>query len=80
MCGISGFISKKKIPDKVINELKSLMVNRGPDHQDKFEVKEKKNHICFLHSRLSIIDLKDRSNQPFINNNHILAFNGEIYN
>jgi asparagine synthase (glutamine-hydrolysing) len=79
MCGISGFISKKKIEDKVINQLKNLMVNRGPDFQDKFEIKEK-NHICFLHSRLSIIDLNERSNQPFKNKNHILSFNGEIYN
>ena len=34
--------------------------------------------IYFL--RLSIIDLNNRSNQPFIKFNKILLFNGEIYN
>ena len=36
--------------------------------------------IYLLHSRLSIIDLNSRSNQPFIIGDYILIFNGEIYN
>ena len=35
--------------------------------------------ILFL-SRLSIIDLNNRSNQPFEYRNFNLTFNGEIYN
>ena len=33
-----------------------------------------------LHSRLSIIDLHPRSNQPFIIGDDVIIFNGEIYN
>ena len=36
--------------------------------------------MALLHSRLNIIDLKSRSNQPFYSDNLILIFNGEIYN
>ena len=34
----------------------------------------------FCASRLSIIDIKDRSNQPIEDEKGILCFNGEIYN
>jgi len=34
----------------------------------------------FGHVRLSIIDLKDSSNQPFQDDENLLIFNGEIYN
>ena len=33
-----------------------------------------------LHSRLSIIDLDNRSNQPFKYEKYIIVYNGEIYN
>ena len=33
-----------------------------------------------LHSRLSIIDLDKRSNQPFKYEKYIIIYNGEIYN
>ena len=36
--------------------------------------------ILFFHSRLKIIDLNNRSNQPFIKFNKIMIYNGEIYN
>ena len=40
-----------------------------------------KNFIL-IHSRLSIIDIKDRSNQPMVSadGNYAIIFNGEIYN
>ena len=41
------------------------MKNRGPDFSDYYENKFKKNYVYLLHSRLSIIDLNKRSNQPF---------------
>lgn len=37
-------------------------------------------HVHLLHSRLSIIDLNERSNQPFTHQNATLVFSGEIYN
>ena len=39
-----------------------------------------KKIIIFFFSRLKIIDFSDRSNQPFVYDNTILLFNGEIYN
>ena len=81
MCGISGFIGNKNITKKNINLTLNLMKNRGPDKQDYFHRKiDKKRQIYLLHSRLSIIDLKDRSHQPFFLGSYILIFNGEIYN
>ena len=81
MCGISGFIGSKNITKKNINLTLNLMKNRGPDKQDYFHRKiDKKRQIYLLHSRLSIIDLKDRSHQPFFLGSYILIFNGEIYN
>ena len=38
------------------------------------------SELALLHSRLNIIDLKSRSNQPFYSDDLILIFNGEIYN
>ena len=65
MCGIAGYIGKKIINDRVINNTLNIMKNRGPDHQDYFSTTYKKTNIYLLHSRLSIIDLDSRSNQPY---------------
>ena len=56
------------------------MKYRGPDHQSykEYEIQNKKLYL--LHSRLSIIDLEPRSNQPFENDGFAIVFNGEIYN
>ena len=55
----------------------NLLDHRGPDHFGFLEVNE---NIILAHSRLSIQDLNQRSNQPFIFQNLSLVFNGEIYN
>jgi asparagine synthase (glutamine-hydrolysing) len=80
MCGIAGYIGKKIINDRVINNTLNIMKNRGPDHQDYFSSAYKETNIYLLHSRLSIIDLDSRSNQPYTFNRNTLVFNGEIYN
>jgi len=80
MCGISGSFGKCKLEKNIIYKTLDLMKNRGPDNQN-FIQKEKKDYFCsLLHSRLSIIDLNARSNQPFKIGPFILIFNGEIYN
>jgi len=56
------------------------MKNRGPDNQEHLGFNFKKKKILFFHSRLKIIDLNNRSNQPFIKFNKIMIYNGEIYN
>ena len=80
MCGISGYIGKKTIPKDIIKSVMSLMKNRGPDYQDSYIKKFEDINIYLIHSRLSIIDLNERSNQPMIFKNYILIFNGDIYN
>ena len=78
MCGISGYFGEKKInlvKKKIIDSLK----HRGPDNQSIFE-SYKKSKVFLAFSRLSIIDLNSRSNQPYKYKNLIICFNGEIYN
>ena len=79
MCGIAGYFGREKISNYTIRSCLKLMRNRGPDSQN-FYKSEKGKNIYLLHSRLSIIDLNDRSNQPFQNQDLVLIFNGEIYN
>lgn len=81
MCGISGFIGKNKISKEVIYKSLNLMKNRGPDGQFYKNIKvDNSVNLYLLHSRLSIIDLKKRSDQPFRKKHITLIFNGEIYN
>ncbi len=84
MCGIAGYITKKKYSnfsfDIARKTLKKLMKNRGPDQQGSFCHSLNNYLINLFSSRLSIIDLDPRSNQPFKTDNLVLIFNGEIYN
>jgi asparagine synthase (glutamine-hydrolysing) len=80
MCGISGFYGKDIIPLERIKKTLSLMENRGPDNQDYICYKNSFSNVYLLHSRLSIIDLNKRANQPFKIGHLTIIFNGEIYN
>ena len=81
MCGIAGYIGTNVISQNKINNCLDKMKRRGPDSQNFYNFEhESGKKIYLLHSRLSIIDLEERSNQPFIKNPHVLVFNGEIYN
>jgi asparagine synthase (glutamine-hydrolysing) len=74
MCGI--YITN--IPyaeEQVIGKLKSIQF-RGPDNLGYTNI----DGISLGHLRLSIIDLEQRSNQPFEYKNFNIVFNGEIYN
>ena len=55
---------------------------RGPDFQGyKTFIISDGNILTLGHVRLSILDLDERSNQPYIYNERIsVVFNGEIYN
>jgi asparagine synthetase B (glutamine-hydrolysing) len=61
MCGIAGYIGKKRIEGPVIRQTLDLMKNRGPDHQDYRHIEQNGTLIYLLHSRLSIIDLGERA-------------------
>tara|TARA_B100000963_G_scaffold83164_1_gene70871 strand:- start:14461 stop:16254 length:1794 start_codon:yes stop_codon:yes gene_type:complete len=80
MCGIAGYIGKKNINRLNISNTLKLMQNRGPDNQQSLNFKFNDNNVYLLHSRLNIIDLHPRSNQPFSKKNFTIIFNGEIYN
>ena len=80
MCGIAGYFGNKDISKFKIKKTLDMMKNRGPDYQNYTEIISPKKKITFLHSRLSIIDLKKRSNQPFYSDELCVIFNGEIYN
>ncbi len=79
MCGIAGYFGSDKINQTKLKSCLKLMKNRGPDSQNIYK-NENKNNLYLLHSRLSIIDLNNRSNQPFSSKDLVLIFNGEIYN
>ena len=57
------------------------MGRRGPDASGVYRHSFGQNrHICLVHTRLSIIDLDERSNQPFRIAPRVLGCNGELYN
>jgi len=78
MCGIF-FSTNNNITNReiYINAL-ALMDHRGPDHKD---IAFGEDYIIG-HTRLAIIDVSPKANQPFwdINKRYIISFNGEIYN
>ena len=82
MCGIFGYIGKTNFLNtkKKILLIKKLIEYRGSDSYGYLYKKINNNNLCFLHSRLSIIDPSPRSNQPFSDDEGIISFNGMIYN
>lgn len=81
MCGIAGFIGHHELPPARVEACLHRMRRRGPDDRTaRHWTTPSGRHVHLLHSRLSIIDLNDRSNQPFNAGSSWLAFNGELYN
>jgi asparagine synthase (glutamine-hydrolysing) len=80
MCGIAGYIGRRRPNDSAIASALDKMINRGPDARNSVLIETRELFIALLHGRLSIIDLDERSNQPFYRNGCTLIFNGEIYN
>lgn len=80
MCGIAGFIGRKKISSERIERTLGRMVRRGPDGAKVARFERGGTHVDLLHSRLSIIDLDGRADQPFSLGRFTMVFNGEIYN
>lgn len=73
MCGILGVFGPKYGQGSIALEKLS---HRGPNNTDYWV----ENNVFLGHKRLSIIDLNERSNQPFFYKDFILIYNGEIYN
>lgn len=82
MCGIVGLKKYFETPkDSDINRVKNAIfsqTHRGPDNTSL----EVFGRSILGHNRLAIIDLNERSNQPFYDKSgrYSIVFNGEIYN
>lgn len=79
MCGIVGYSARKNGDDvKLINSLN----HRGPDSHGLIHYDFKDSKVVLGHTRLSIIDLSEKGNQPMtdLSGQISLVFNGEIYN
>lgn len=81
MCGIAGYIGKRELEPSRITRALEAMGRRGPDNKGTMHrVRADGYHIHLLHSRLNIVDLDPRSNQPFTKDGVTLVYNGELYN
>lgn len=80
MCGIAGAFGPARPDQSRIEAALALMARRGPDANGVYRGTLGDNALTLLHSRLAIIDLDERSNQPFEQDDCVLVFNGEIYN
>jgi asparagine synthase (glutamine-hydrolysing) len=77
MCGIAGNYGGITLTDTKIKKCQSLLHRRGPDGFGYFNSHD---GCQLIHSRLAIIDIDERSKQPFYYQNLVIVFNGEIYN
>lgn len=81
MCGIAGYIGSRIMGQERVERSLELMGRRGPDARGVYRHSFGQNrHVCLVHTRLSIIDLDERSNQPFRIAPKVLVCNGELYN
>ena len=79
MCGFIYQQKKKSnfnINSFLFRKASKLIFHRGPDSKSYLQNK----NVNVFHSRLKIIDLNQRSNQPMTRNGYTIIFNGEIYN
>jgi asparagine synthase (glutamine-hydrolysing) len=81
MCGIFGIYNitaSEPFREVVFKDSLLTMQHRGPDANS---VKSFNNKAILGHVRLSIIDLNEESNQPFVlDDRYWMVYNGEIYN
>ncbi len=80
MCGIAGALGPGPLPEDCIRAALATMRHRGPDADGSATYRIGETHVTFLHTRLAIIDLDPRANQPFERDGLALTYNGEIYN
>ncbi len=72
MCGIAGAINFKLSG----NDIKSVMLHRGPDGQNGFT----HDNVDLYHLRLSIVDIAGGMQPMQLDDRYTIIFNGEIYN
>lgn len=72
MCAIAGVLNCDSVN---LELLKDVLHHRGPDENGEYKYK----NLTLLHTRLAIQDLSC-GGQPFVHENFVMVFNGEIYN
>lgn len=80
MCGIAGAVTRAPLPAQTVDRVLDTLRHRGPDARGSVEGRLGDQRVNLMHTRLSIIDLDPRANQPFCVAGISLTFNGEIYN
>ena len=81
MCGICGYISKKRIEDAVLEQMRDTMTHRGPNDAGIWQAGAT-TYVGLAHRRLSIFDLSELGHQPMHSEDqrYSIVFNGEVYN
>ena len=83
MCGISGYISKRRITEDELRAMNDTMIHRGPNDSgvEIYPFIDGYN-VGFAQRRLSILDLSPLGHQPMhsMDKRISVVFNGEIYN
>ncbi|MBI2586663.1 MAG: asparagine synthase (glutamine-hydrolyzing) [Rhodospirillales bacterium] len=80
MCGIAGAIGPQAPSLERIKATLHTLGRRGPDAQGHSQYAIGGTIVTLIHTRLAIIDLGERANQPFERDGLVLTYNGEIYN
>src|SRR6266536_5447762 len=81
MCGIAGYFGTNQLDRGRLERCLALMHQRGPDHGAYVAFRNDAGRNAYLlATRLDIIDLKERSNQPLRVGAKWIVYNGELYN
>jgi asparagine synthase (glutamine-hydrolysing) len=81
MCGIAGYLGTRPLDETPIRACLAQMRRRGPDHASWHQCASARDRYAYLlFTRLSIIDLDPRANQPFCIGSKWMTYNGELYN
>src|SRR5207302_11040821 len=81
MCGIAGCLGTRELPREAVQRCLARMRRRGPDHQQARSWNlPGGRRLQLLFSRLSIIDLDPRADQPLEHDRRWIVFNDELYN
>lgn len=80
MCGIAGAITSTPLDGTRLAKVLDRMRTRGPDGSGHAVVRLGAGTLSLMHTRLSIVDLDTRSDQPFRKHGLTLIYNGEVYN
>ncbi|HEX4152363.1 MAG TPA: asparagine synthase (glutamine-hydrolyzing) [Steroidobacteraceae bacterium] len=75
MCGIAGIIGSRASPETVM-AMTDRLRHRGPDGAGLWSAPG----VVLGHRRLSILDLSHAADEPMVYGEHVLTYNGEIYN